>query len=90
MISKPGEKVLEVKWVFSIKRGADGNIIRYKARWVEKGFLQNEAIDYSEIRSGVVKSMIWKSLLAFTVKHMTMRATTVTLSWRPYSRNAFW
>jgi transposase InsO family protein len=58
------KKVLRGKWVYKIKRGANGEIIRYKARWVVRGFEQQEGIDYHETFASVVKPMSYKTLFA--------------------------
>lgn len=43
------------KWVFKIKRRADGSLERYKACLVAKGYHQQEGLNYGENYSPVVK-----------------------------------
>lgn len=43
------------KWVFQIKRKADGSIDCYKARLVAKGFQQQTGVDFTETFSLMIK-----------------------------------
>ena len=73
MVKRPprssGKTIIPGRWVFTIKRDALGNITKYKARWVCKGFHQVNGVDYDETYASVVKSMVWKSLLALGAKY---------------------
>lgn len=63
-VAKNGKHVLRGKWVFMIKRGPDGRIQKYKARWVVRGFEQQEGSGYNETFAAVVKPMSYKALFA--------------------------
>ena len=59
-----GRTALRGKWVYALKRGANGEVVRYKARWVVRGFEQREGLDYNETFASVVKPMSYKAILA--------------------------
>lgn len=63
-VTADGKRVLRGKWVFKIKRAADGSVQKYKARWVVRGFEQIEGSDYAETFAAVVKPMSYKALFA--------------------------
>jgi hypothetical protein len=59
--------IIDCKWVFHIKKNADGTIDRYKARLVAKGFKQRHGIDYEGTFNPVVKSPTIRLVLTIDV-----------------------
>jgi hypothetical protein len=64
---QPSRNLVDCKWVFKIKRHADGSIERYKARLVAKGFHQRYGLDYDEMFSPVIKLTTVHLILSIAV-----------------------
>jgi hypothetical protein len=62
-----GKNIIGSKWVFRIKRKADGMIDKYKARLVACGFTQIYGVDYFTTYSPVAKLMSFRTILAIAV-----------------------
>lgn len=66
VVPRPEEKnIVDCKWVFHIKRNANGNIKKYKARLVARGFTQIYGTDYMETFAPVAKLSSLCTIIAF-------------------------
>ena len=59
-----GRRILTARWVYKKKLGIDNQVVRYKARWVARGFQQIYGQDFDETYAAVVKGASYKLLLA--------------------------
>ena len=57
------------KWVLKIKRDANGNIDRHKARLVAQGYSQTHGVDYEEVFCPVARYSSTRTLLAIANEH---------------------
>lgn len=65
LVSLPvGAKPVGCKWIFKTKRDSNGNVKRYKARLVVKGFTQKEGIDFKETFSPVSSKDSFRTIMA--------------------------
>ena len=70
LVDKPKDrKIVKNKWVFKVKRDANGEIQRYKARLVAKGFSQVAGVDYSETFAPVIRHSSLRVLFALAVQN---------------------
>ena len=66
LVPRPNNvNVVGCRWVYKVKRDANGNIARYKARLVAQGYSQIEGIDYGEVFAPVTRYSTVRTLLAF-------------------------
>ncbi|GJR03270.1 putative RNA-directed DNA polymerase [Tanacetum coccineum] len=64
-----GRKAIGGKWVYKIKYKSSGDIDRYKARYVAKGYNQKEGIDFDETFSPVVKIVTVRCVINLAVQY---------------------
>ena len=82
LLDKPaGVKVIGLKWIFKIKRNADGSINKYKSRLVAKGYVQEHGIDFEEVFAPVARIETIRLLFGLAaangweIHHLEMKTT---------------
>jgi hypothetical protein len=64
-----GKRTLSTKMVLTIKRDKWGNIEKYSARLVVRGFLQEKDIDYDEVFAPTAKSVSSRILISIAAQY---------------------
>jgi hypothetical protein len=62
-----GIRPIDLKWVFKMKRDAVGIVIKYKARLMAKGYVQQQGMDFNEVFAPVAWLESMRLLLAYVV-----------------------
>jgi histone deacetylase 1/2 len=62
-----GKNIIGCKWVYKVKKNADGTVDRYKAWLVAKGYKQRYGLDYEDTFSPVVKAATIPLVLSIAV-----------------------
>lgn len=65
----PGKNVIGCKWVFRIKKDAQGKIEKYKARLIARGFTQAHGVDYTDTFAPVAKLASIRTILAIAAQN---------------------
>lgn len=59
------------KWTFVKKNNAEGEVVRYKARLIAKGFTQIPGMDYDLTYSPVMDVATYRYLIAFSLRNQS-------------------
>jgi hypothetical protein len=61
-------RAIGLKWVFQVKKDPAGNVVKYKARLLAKGYAQIQGVDYDEVFAPVARMEIVRLLLALAAQ----------------------
>jgi histone deacetylase 1/2 len=61
--------IVGCRWIYKIKKKADGTIERYKARLVAKGFHQQKGVDFAETFSPIIKHATIRLVISTEVSY---------------------
>jgi hypothetical protein len=63
-----GKLVIRSRWIYKIKHAADGNVEKFKAPFLAKGFSQKEGIDYDETFALVARYTSIRAVILIAVE----------------------
>lgn len=64
-----GHKPIGLKWVYKLKRNTEGDIVKYKAWLVTKGYVERHGVDFEEVFAPVIRLETVRLLLALAAKN---------------------
>jgi hypothetical protein len=65
----PGHRAIGLKWVYKLKRDANGEVVKHKARLVAKEYVQRQGVDFEEVFAPVARMETVRMLLALAAHH---------------------
>jgi len=80
-----GMKPIGVKWIFKTKLKENGEIEKFKAKLVAKGYAQQYGVDYTEVFAPVAKLDTIRIILSTCtpwLEHFSVRCEKCFLTWR--------
>ena len=79
MVCPKGRKPITCRWVYDIKRDAEGKITLFKARLVVHGYKQVEGIDFQKTFSSTIQMRTFRLIVAIAV-NMGLKLTQYDIS----------
>lgn len=65
-----GQKAIGLKWVYKIKKDADGEVVKHKARLVAEGYVQEQGVDFEKVFSPVARMESVRLLITLATQNM--------------------
>jgi hypothetical protein len=76
----PSHRPIGLKWVYKVKKGSEGEIVKHKAHLIAKGYVQQPGRDFDEVFAPVARIESVRMLLAlateegWSVHHMDVKS----------------
>jgi hypothetical protein len=65
----PGHHAIGLKWVFKLKKDSNGDVVKWKARVVAKGYVQRQGVDFDEVFAPVARMESVCVMIALAAHH---------------------